>query len=230
MSSEHNNNAGFQKWQVPSMSPKSAKVVRHEPDKAEEVPEPAPEIPTAEEIENWHKQAQEEGHKQGYDEGYQQGLQQALQESEDHKQRLSELLEFLEAPLQSLNEEVEQQLTLLAVTLAQQLVKREIRAEPGEIIGVIRESVQLLPATSRRIRIILNPEDAELVRNTLQLDEHEDGPSWKLIEDPMISRGGCEIKSDQSVINATLENRLQALAASVLGGDRMEDQDVADAD
>jgi len=49
------------------------------------------------------------------------------------------------------------------------------------------------------------------------------------MEDPMITRGGCEIKSDQSTINATLENRLQALAASVLGGERIEDRQQDDA-
>ena len=132
---------------------------------------------------------------------------------------------FFEHPLQSLNEEVEQQLNQLVVTLAQQLVRREIKAEPGEIIGLIREAVQLLPASARRISIFLNPEDAELVRKTLQLDKNEDEQSWRLIEDPMITRGGCEIKSDKSVISATLENRLQALAATVLGGERAEDQE-----
>ncbi len=64
-----------------------------------------------------------------------------------------------------------------------------------------------------------------MVKSALQLDNDEE-QSWKLIEDPMITRGGCEIKADRSVINATLENRLQALAASILGGERSEDQDV----
>jgi flagellar assembly protein FliH len=47
--------------------------------------------------------------------------------------------------------------------------------------------------------------------------------SWKLIEDPMITRGGCEVSAPPSTINATLENRLSALAASVLGGEREQD-------
>lgn len=207
------------RWNLPSVNSTSAQVFR---DESKPKPEPEAEseqtpMPTAEEIEAWHKQAQEEG--------YQHGLQLAQKENAELKQRLMSLINFFESPLQALNEEVEQQLSLLAVTLAQQLVRREIRIEPGEIIGLIRESVQLLPAYSRKIRITLNPDDADLVRKTLQLDEHEDEQSWKIVEDPMISRGGCEIKSDKSVINATLENRLQSLAASVLGGVRQEDQD-----
>lgn len=208
-----------EKWQLPSVNASSSQVFRDETK-----PRPEPEtdaskanIPTAEEIESWHQQAQEEGYKEG--------LKKAQQENEQLKQRLLSLINFFESPLQSLNEEVEQQLSLLAVTLAQQLVKREIRAEPGEIIGVIRESVQLLPANSRKIKISLHPEDAALVRKALQLDENEEEQSWKILENRMISRGGCEITADRSVINATLENRLQSLAASVLGGERQEDKD-----
>ena len=39
----------------------------------------------------------------------------------------------------------------------------------------------------------------------------------------MITRGGCEVKAPPSAINATLESRLSALAASVLGGEREQD-------
>lgn len=217
-------NAMAEKWRLPAMGTTSAGVFRTEhneqPDAQGSDEKTA--IPTAEEIEKWHQQAHEEG--------YQQGLQQARLENEEIKQRLQAIIDFFEHPLQALNDEVEQQLNLLAVSMAQQLVRREIRNEPGEIIGLIRESVQLLPASSRRIRIFLHPDDADLLRNTLQLDEHEEEQSWKLVEDPMITRGGCEITSDKSVINATLENRLQSLAASVFGGERIEDQADGNAD
>jgi flagellar assembly protein FliH len=210
------------KWQLPSMGAATAGVFRNEPDKPAEpeLEEEASSIPTAEEIEQWHQQA----HQEGYDEGYKEGLSKAASELAQQKQELQALIDFFEHPLNALNDEVTEQLNVLVVSLAQQLVRREIRSEPGEIIGLIRESVQLLPASARRIRITLNPDDAELVRKTLQLDKSEEEMSWKLVEDPMITRGGCEIRSNKSVINATLENRLQALAASILGGERQEDR------
>lgn len=216
--------AKVEKWTLPTMLGDESGVFHNETERAankhnnpedghEAVENP---IPTAEEIEQWHEQARQEG--------YQEGLKQAQLEMAVHGEQLQQLIEHFAHPLQSLNDEIEQQLKLLTVTLAQQLVRREIRQEPGEIIALIRESLPLLPAASRRIRVYLHPEDAELVRNALQLDEIEDQENWKLVEDPMISRGGCEIKSEKSVINATLENRLQALAASVLGGERLNDQ------
>ncbi|MBT3205462.1 MAG: flagellar assembly protein FliH [Gammaproteobacteria bacterium] len=217
----HDQDVDAEKWSPPSMGSKPSQIFRSDKNQAQkdaeaELEVDAPPIPTAKEIESWHEEAREEG--------YQQGLKQAEKEIAEQKQQLLNVINFFEQPLQYLNEEVEQQLNLLAVTLAQQLVRREIRAEPGEIVAVIRESVKMLSVNSRKIRISLHPEDAEIVKKALQLDELDDEQSWKLIEDPMITRGGCEIKSGQSIINATLENRLQALAASILGGERIEDQ------
>ncbi|MDJ0833260.1 MAG: flagellar assembly protein FliH [Gammaproteobacteria bacterium] len=206
-----------QKWNPPSMDGASDQVFKHQLASANQEAEQRAGMPTAEEMERWQQEARKEG--------YADGLKQAQAETDGIKQRLLQLINFLEAPLQAMNEEVEQQLHQLAVTLAQQLVRREIRSDPGEIIGLIRESLQLLPANSRKIRVHLHPDDAELLRNTLQMDQHEEEQSWQLLEDPTITRGGCQIKADKSVINLTLEKRLQALAASVLGDERLEEQD-----
>ncbi len=197
-----------EKWRAPVMQTDPSRVIRYRE-------EHAASIPTAKDIDQWRAQAEEEG--------YQQGQLRAQQQAQELQQRLVQLIEFFERPLQSLNEDIEHQLTQLAVTLAQQLVRRELKLEPGEIIGLIRDSVQLLPGNTRNISILLHPEDAKLVRNALSLESSNEEHSWKLVEDPMITRGGCEISAPPSTINVTLENRLSALAAAVLGGDREQD-------
>lgn len=197
-----------EKWRAPVMEADPSRVLRHR--EQEEAS-----MPTAQDVEQWRKQAEEEG--------YQQGLIRARQEAEDLQRRLLQLIEFFEHPLQSLNEDIEHQLSQLAVTLAQQLVRRELKIDPGEIIGLIRDSVKLLPGNTRNISILLHPEDARLVRAALSLDSNDEEHTWKLVEDPMITRGGCEISAPPSSINATLENRLSELAAAVLGGDREQD-------
>lgn len=198
-----------EKWQAPVMEADPSRVLRHR--EQEEAS-----MPTAQDVEQWRKQAEEEG--------YQQGLVRARQEAEDLQRRLLQLIEFFEHPLQALNEDIEHQLSQLAVTLAQQLVRREMKIDPGEIIGLIRDSVKLLPGNTRNISILLHPEDARLVRNALSLESNDEEHTWKLVEDPMITRGGCEISAPPSSINATLENRLSELAAAVLGGDREQDE------
>ena len=204
-----------EKWQVPQMTADPNQVIRNRQLEVKPDTESRAGIPTAKEVEQWRKNAEAEG--------YQDGLKIAAEEALSTQRRLQQLINFFEHPLKSLNEEIEQQLTQVAVTLAQHLVRRELKLEPGEVIGLIRDSVQLLPGNARGIRIFLHPEDASLVRNALSIEADNEEHSWKLIEDPMITRGGCQIKSDSSSINATLENRLSALAASVLGGKREED-------
>lgn len=212
--STNKNNTNAERWQVPVMQVDPGRVIRSASVKSD-MEQAASSIPTAEEIEQWRKDAEAEG--------FAEGLKKAEEEVQALRQRLHKLIEFLENPLQALNEEVEQQLTQLAVSLAQQLVRRELRIEPGEIVGLIRDSVKLLPANARKINILINPEDASLVRSALSIDPNDDEQSWKLIEDPIITRGGCEIKTETSIINVTLENRLSELAASVLGGNRERD-------
>ena len=197
-----------EKWHAPIMDADPSRVVRYR-----EQHEAS--IPTANDIDQWRVQAEEEG--------YQQGLVRAQQEARELQQQLLHLIDFFEHPLQALNEDIEHQLTQLAVTLAQQLVRRELKVEPGEIIGLIRDSVKLLPGIQRNISIVLHPQDAQLVRNALSIGTSDEEHNWKLVEDPMITRGGCEINAPPSAINATLENRLSELAASVLGGEREQD-------
>ena len=141
------------------------------------------------------------------------------------QRRLLELIDFFEHPLQALNEDIEHQLTQLAVTLAQQLVRRELKVEPGEIVGLIRDSraaaagqcAQYLdPAASRGCRLVRERAVAGFGDEEHQLEAGRGSDDY--------TRGGCEIKAPPSAINATLENRLSALAASVLGGEREQDE------
>ena len=128
------------KWQAPDMTAGPDKVIRHRDVVADSSQEQSRSIPTANEIEQWRKDAQ--------DEGYQEGLKIASTKSIEIQNRLLQLINFLEHPIKSLNKEVEQQLSQVAVSLAQQLVKRELKIEPGEIIGLIRDLVELLPGNA----------------------------------------------------------------------------------
>ncbi len=207
-------NQAISRWPIPSVDAGGATVMRyhHKNTEQEDAKKPGA---SDEELERLRQQAEQQG--------YQQGLQKAQQESAEQLQRLRALVEFFEHPLEALNEEIERQLAQVAVSLAQQLVRRELRTDPGEIVGLIRDSIKLLPANSRNITLRLHPEDAHIVREAFSLEPREDEPTWKLVEDPAISRGGCEIKASPSEINLTLEHRLSALAASVLGGEREAD-------
>jgi len=44
--------------------------------------------------------------------------------------------------------------------------------------------------------------------------------AWAIAEDPVLSRGGCRVTSDNSTIDARVETRLGAAIAAALGDER----------
>ncbi len=230
----------FERWELPSMEegpprpgpeagePAPAAVQPDALADAAPVPvepeaeSPAPALPTLEEIEAIQREAQEEGYGAGYETGYraghEEGMATARSEIEAQVQRLQRVLDFMSAPLAELDAVVEDELSQLAVAIAQQLLRRELKTAPGEIVAVVRNAVGLLPVSHQQVAIQLHPEDARLVKQALSLDEGH--YAWRVMEDPGLTRGGCVVTSDMSRVDATLEKRLNAVIASVLGDER----------
>lgn len=169
--------------------------------------------------EQGHKKGQQEGHTEGYQRGYAEGLAAGRDEVLLRVQKLDQILSYMHQPLEALDITIEEELTKLATEIARQLVRRELRTSPGEVVAVVREAVGLLPVGSTGIQVRLHPEDARLMREMLSLGR-DDEPVWRLIEDQTLSRGGCVISTEMSRIDATVEKRLGTVIASVLGDER----------
>jgi flagellar assembly protein FliH len=133
--------------------------------------------------------------------------------------RLDAALQLLARPFQQLDADIENELAQLALSVGKQLARRELHIEPTQVIAILRESLALLPIAAREVRVHLHPEDAATVR------EHLTAPAadraWTIVEDPTLSRGGCVIHSQSSRIDARLEARIAAVAASALGDERV---------
>lgn len=200
-------------------------------------------LPTAQDIEQMqeqaykeaYEQAREEAHKEGIEagkkeghdlgfqegksEGFQQGLQEAQQAIDERISHLESIIQTLSTPLQEMDDEVEEELLFLAMTTARHLVRRELKLQPTHIIAAVRQAVDLLPISSQNVRVFLHPEDAALVRESLSVSDDEE-QRWKIVEDPMINRGGCNVETDHSRIDATIETRVNSVIAQVLGDER----------
>lgn len=169
--------------------------------------------------EQGYKKGQQEGYSEGYQRGYGEGTAAGRDEVLLRIQNLEQILMHMQQPLERLDSAVEEELAQLAAEIARQLVRRELRTSPGEIVAVVREVVGLLPIGNPQVQLHLHPEDAQLLRDTLALGE-EGQPQWQIMEDPTISRGGCVVSTDMSRVDATVEKRLGAVIASVLGNER----------
>lgn len=171
-------------------------------------------------------QAYAEGRAAGYEQGYAQGREQGSAASDAEQQvlvaRLEGIMKSLSEPLADLDEAVEEALVTLAIAIARQLIRRELRTNPGEVVAVVREAMAALPLASRNVHLYLHPDDATLVRKAMALES--DTSLWTIVEDPVLTRGGCRVESDPSRIDASVESRLASVIAQVFGGERDGDQ------
>lgn len=172
---------------------------------------------TAKKVENIQQQAYQEAYAKGEKEGKQAG--EGMYK--EQLQRLSQLFNALDKPLDAIDDEFIEQIVSLIITVSRHIIRREISVDPGEVVAVVREGLTQLPVASRNIKVILNPDDAGLVKDAIKPSETES--SIAVVEDPVITRGGCRIVTDTSQVDATVESRLASIAAKILGGDREGD-------
>jgi flagellar assembly protein FliH len=157
--------------------------------------------------------------------GYEAGMARARAETSARVTALAERVKRLDAalsviarPLEQLDADIEGELARLALAIGKQLARRELRVDPTQVIAILRESLALLPAGAREVRVHMHPEDAATVREHLTAAASE--RAWTMVEDPTLSRGGCIVHSQSSRIDARLESRIAAVAASTLGDER----------
>jgi flagellar assembly protein FliH len=164
---------------------------------------------------------QAEAHKEAFDQGLAEGREAGRAEVRAQVERLAGMIHDIAKPFEMLDAEVERELLTLAMALARQIVRRELKADPTQIIGIIREAIAALPVASREVRVHLHPEDAAVMRENLAPTESE--RAWVIVEDPVMARGGCQITSATSRIDARLETRLTAILSELMGTERHAD-------
>ncbi len=175
------------------------------------------------ELKTIKQQAFQQGLKQGHAEGYEEGLKQGQQEINARVNQLDDILNMLTAPVEDLDEQVVDELVKLTMMVSSHLIRRELKTAPGEVVATVRDALDLLPVASSNVRLELHPDDAETIRNAFAGDEAE--RDWRIVEDPLLSRGGCRVRTDSSRIDATVETRLNAVIANVMGSERRPDEE-----
>ncbi len=161
---------------------------------------------------------QTEAYQEAFEQGLAEGRDAGHAEARAQVERLTAMFHDLARPFEVLDVEVERELLALAMALARQIVRRELKTDPTQIIGIIRDAIAALPVAARDVRVQLHPEDAAVVRQHLAPTESE--RAWVIVEDPVMARGGCQITTATSRIDARLETRLGAILSELMGTER----------
>lgn len=177
---------------------------------------------TVQELEDLEQRTYDEAFAKGRAEGLaaaEREMRPHLQQLQARVERLDAIMGALARPLQELDPEVEDQLLQLALTIGRHLVRRELRIDPSQVIAIIRETVALLPASARDVRVHLHPEDAAVVREKLAAPVGE--RAWTIAEDPVMGRGGCRVTTETAQIDARLDTRIGGVVSALLGDERV---------
>lgn len=159
---------------------------------------------TVEEIEALQKRAYEEAKKAGHAEGLKQGL----QEMKVKANKLQTVLDFLQDPVEEMDQQVEYQLAELSMALAKQLLRKESSVDEKHIHTLIHESLEFLPVKAKNISVRLNPADIVLLN---EADINTSDQTWACVSDATVKPSGCIIESDTSHVDASMERRIEQL-------------------
>ncbi|MBZ0093319.1 MAG: flagellar assembly protein FliH [Burkholderiales bacterium] len=217
--------SAYQRWELTALDEISAEESLQAPiEAAADIPtspEPAGEgmpeemlsLPTAEDIERLHQQAYEEGFAAGVRDGKLAGIEEGRRQSAQEAVVLRQLLSALDHSLQHLDQEIGQDMLTLTLNIAKQVLRETLNAKPEAVLAVVREAINSLPQHARHPQLILNPDDAVLVKESLA-DELSHLP-WRIIDDARIQRGGCRVELESGEIDATIDSRWRRLAAAL---------------
>ncbi len=174
--------------------------------------------PTAEEINAIRTSAFEEGKAEGVQQGLKEGLVQAEKNYQLLQQSFNHLMDSFSEPLKLNQKEVEDDVIRLVTLLSKQIIKRELKSDPEQIIAVVREGIKLLPSYRKQVTVTCHPDDGEVIRKVFA---NSASNNWQINDDPSITRGGCKISTETSMVDASLEHRLSQLFQHVFGDQRI---------
>ena len=150
-------------------------------------------------------------------EGYAEGLAAGRAEGEQACKRMKQLAESFSSTLDNLDFRLADMVLELALDVSRQVVSAELTVHPERILDVVNMALKQMAETSREARLLLNPDDAALVRP--HLDQVLDKNRLRIVEDVRIVRGGCLIETPQGDLDATLPARWRQVV-QVLGSNQ----------
>ncbi|MDE2428277.1 MAG: flagellar assembly protein FliH [Burkholderiales bacterium] len=203
----------FQRWEMASFGD-------NRPSHNEKPPAPPPQaVPhvSEAELEQIRDAAHQEGYASGYQEAYERGLREgqeagysAMEEGlQKEISSLKALATHFSSELAAASSQMGQNLLDLAVDLAEAMLKAKFEVDQESIIPIVEDAIEQLASVQQPAQILLNPEDANIIKKELGESLSEKG--WRIVSDQHIERGGCKLETQHNIVDATYSTRWQHL-------------------
>lgn len=206
--------SAYERWELPALLDSEIEV-QHQAELAQRRQEIIDELnlPTAEEFEQIRKEAFKDGFKEGKEaglrKGYEKGLKNGQAEIDAVLARMSQVMRTLSQPIPINDQRVEDKLIEFVLTFCKHIIGRELIVDSTVIGSVIEEIIKIINL-EQKIKIFLNPKDADLIIEVLEnkalLDDN-----WQIIHRESITPGGCVVDTIESHIEGSVEKRIADL-------------------
>lgn len=187
----------YERWEMTSFGDERPSVVAKRP--------PPVELPTQAMVEAIKEEARLAGYEEGHAAGYADAHAAGKVEQARELAHLQAVAERFGSALAQADELIAHDVLELALHLAKGMLKNALEVKPELLLPVVREAIEYLPALHQPALLLLNPADAQLVRDGLG-DELEKG-GWRVVEDAAIARGGCKVDTATNQIDAQAQAR-----------------------
>lgn len=183
-------------WELPVIGGK----IKHKP-------------PSAKDLEQIRQEAYKEGFTRGQKEGLASGKRQIAKQAD----YLEKIVQEMASPLEGFDEQLSHEVAELAIAMARQIIRRELRQEPGQVVAIAKEALAQLPGSANKITVTLHPLDAALLREFLP---ESDEQQYRIVENGATQRGGCMVEANNSRVDATVEKQISSVIAALFGDER----------
>jgi len=195
-----------------------------------------------EEIDALRKEVEEKVRKEAFEEGYQEGLLRGREEglekgyAEGERKALAEtrerfgeelesvvrslerLLSEVRARRDSLFRDAEREVLRLAVSVAEKIVKHEIRIRPDVVMGNLRKALEIIAQRTGAV-LEINPDDLSYVEKHAPgvLKIFREGGTIEIAANSHVDRGGCLVRSAGGGADLRIQTQLELIEQALLG-------------
>jgi flagellar assembly protein FliH len=154
--------------------------------------------------------------KEAYEIGFAQGQKAGAEVGE---KMVESLLKQYAASLEELNKlrkdvfaSSEHEVIRLALEIAKKIIKREVAIDEELILTLVKVALSRV-ADQALITVRVNPKDYRAIERhqSSRADGGALSETVKLIEDPLVGRGGCLIETDSGTIDARIDDQLREI-------------------
>ena len=161
----------------------------------------------------------EEAYERGFSDGVAAGRSQALKDLQPNLQASVKVVTEVEDFQTALLDQMQADITALALAVGRQLMEREVRAEPEVVANLVRNALSHFPL-DQKLRIRLHPADLSGFSREQSGGQAPlaGGREVRWVPDETVSRGGCLVEGPERIVDGRVEVALERIYRTVTHG------------